>query len=105
MTTLTGFSIKEEVAAGADEVIALRRYFHQHPEPSLKEYETIKRIKEELDKLDIPYKAVGETGAIGTIEGQKGPGNRAGEHYRGSALPCADPSAGTRFRGKISKNR
>lgn len=74
MTTLTGFSIKEEVAAGADEVIALRRYFHQHPEPSLKEYETIKRIKEELTKLDIPYEAVGETGAIGTIEGQKGPG-------------------------------
>lgn len=74
LTTLTDLSIKEEVAAGAEEVIALRRYFHQHPEPSLKEYETIKRIKEELTKLDIPYEAVGETGAIGTIQGQKGPG-------------------------------
>lgn len=74
MTTLTNISIKEEVAAGAEEVIALRRHFHQHPEPSLKEYETIKRIKEELDKLGIPYESVGETGAIGTIEGKKGPG-------------------------------
>lgn len=72
--TLTEFSIEEEIKAGAEEVIALRRYFHQHPEPSLKEYETIKRIKEELDKLDIPYESVGETGAIGTIEGKKGPG-------------------------------
>lgn len=74
MTTLTKTSIKEEVQQGADAVIALRRYFHQHPEPSLKEYETIKRIKEELSKLDIPYVSVGETGALGTITGGKGPG-------------------------------
>ncbi|WP_161879749.1 amidohydrolase [Alkalibacterium sp. MB6] len=67
-------SIKEEVQAGAEEVIALRRHFHQYPEPSLKEYETIKRIKEELTKLDIPFEAVGETGAIGVIQGKKGPG-------------------------------
>lgn len=74
MTTLTGIDIKEEVAAGAEEVVALRRYFHKHPEPSLKEFETIKRIKEELTKLEIPYESVGETGAIGTIKGQRGPG-------------------------------
>ncbi|MBM6615978.1 amidohydrolase [Desemzia sp. RIT804] len=73
-TTLTQTTIKEEVLQGADEVIALRRFFHQHPEPSLKEFETIKRIKKELDKLGIPYEAVGETGAIGTITGGKGPG-------------------------------
>lgn len=74
MTTKTDWSIKDEVANGAEEVIQLRRYFHQHPEPSLKEFETIKRIKEELTALDIPYEAVGETGAIGTIEGKQGPG-------------------------------
>lgn len=73
-TTLTQTTIKEEILQGADEVIALRRFFHQHPEPSLKEFETIKRIKEELDKLGIPHESVGETGAIGTITGGKGPG-------------------------------
>ncbi|MFL2133238.1 amidohydrolase [Desemzia sp. FAM 24101] len=73
-TTLTQTTIKEEVLHGADEVIALRRFFHQHPEPSLKEFETIKRIKQELDKLGIPHESVGETGAIGTITGGKGPG-------------------------------
>lgn len=73
-TILTQTTIKEEVLQGADEVIALRRFFHQHPEPSLKEFETIKRIKQELDKLGIPHESVGETGAIGTITGGKGPG-------------------------------
>ncbi|WP_086349170.1 amidohydrolase [Candidatus Enterococcus clewellii] len=64
-------SIREDVLAGKEEVIALRRHFHQYPEASLKEYETIKKIKEELTKLAIPYVAVGETGVLGTIEGNK----------------------------------
>ncbi|AEB29004.1 putative amidohydrolase YhaA [Carnobacterium sp. 17-4] len=73
-TLLTQSTVHEEVQQGAQEVIALRRYLHQHPEPSLKEYETIKFIKNQLDQLEIPYESVGETGAIGTIIGQKGPG-------------------------------
>ncbi|EXJ22728.1 N-acyl-L-amino acid amidohydrolase [Alkalibacterium sp. AK22] len=67
-------SITEKIRACSRDIIELRRYFHQHPEPSLKEFETIRRIKEELDTLDIPYESVGETGVIGTIEGQAGPG-------------------------------
>ncbi len=73
-TTLIDASIKAQVKDGAEEVIALRRYFHQYPEASLKEYETVKRIKKELEKLDIPYENVGETGVIGTIRGKEGPG-------------------------------
>lgn len=72
--TVTEKSIKDQVKEGSEEVIALRRYFHQYPEASLKEYETIKRIKQELEKLEIPFKTVGETGAIGEINGQRGPG-------------------------------
>lgn len=71
---LTRSTVHEEVQQGAQEVIALRRYLHQHPEPSLKEYETIKYIKNELTKLNIPYEAVGETGAIGTITSHRGAG-------------------------------
>ena len=29
-------------------IIEMRRWFHQHPEVSMKEYETSKKIKEEL---------------------------------------------------------
>lgn len=63
-----------ELKNGAAEVIALRRYFHQHPEASLKEFETIKRIKAELTKIGIPYESVGETGVLGTIQGGLGEG-------------------------------
>jgi len=67
-------NIKTEVLKIKDEIIALRRYFHQHPEPSLKEFQTAKKIQEELDKLEIPFEVVGETGTIATIIGKKGSG-------------------------------
>ena len=57
-------SVKALAAKYKDEMIALRRWFHQHPELSLKEYNTSKRIKEELDKLDIPYETIGETALV-----------------------------------------
>ena len=51
-------------------IIELRRWFHAHPESSFKEFETSKKIKEELDKLQIPYETVGETGVVGIIKGK-----------------------------------
>ncbi|MBS4770682.1 amidohydrolase [Carnobacteriaceae bacterium zg-ZUI240] len=74
MRRMTMGSIKEYVKTIEQDVIALRRHFHQHPEPSLKEYETAKKIESELDKLNIPHVRVGETGVLATIKGQKGDG-------------------------------
>lgn len=74
MTTITKQSIQEEIQQNADAVIELRRHFHQYPEASLKEFETIKKIKEELNKLEIPFEEVGETGVLATIESTKGTG-------------------------------
>ncbi|MCB5955389.1 amidohydrolase [Enterococcus sp. CWB-B31] len=74
MSTAVKQNIRDEVLAGKEEVISLRRYFHQYPEASLKEFQTIKKIKEELTKLGISYVEVGETGVLGTIEGKKGAG-------------------------------
>lgn len=51
-------------------IISLRRDFHANPELGLEEIRTSKRIKEELDKLQIPHSDVGGTGVIGTIEGE-----------------------------------
>ena len=55
-----------------DYMLDLRRHFHSHPELSFKEYETSKRIKEELDKMGIPYKSENNnTSILATIEGYK----------------------------------
>ena len=49
----------------------LRRHFHAHPEVSLQEYETCKKIEGELDSMGIPHKRIGETGVYGWIDGKK----------------------------------
>lgn len=54
-----------------DYVIDLRREFHMYPERSGEEFRTSKRVKEELDKLGIPYTTAGGTGVIGIIKGEK----------------------------------
>jgi len=51
-------------------VIDLRREFHMYPETGFNEIRTSKRIKEELDKIGIPYVCVAKTGVIGTIKGK-----------------------------------
>lgn len=64
-------NIKDYVLKEKDYIYSLRRYFHKYPEESLKEYNTAKKIEEELDKLNIPHKRVGETGVVGIIKGKK----------------------------------
>lgn len=64
-------NIKDYVIKERDYIYSLRRYFHKYPEESLKEYKTAKKIEEELDKLNIPHKRVGETGVLGIIKGKK----------------------------------
>lgn len=63
----------QEVASKYEKYqVEMRRYFHQYPEVSEKEYETSKAIKAELDKMGIPWVPCGlETGVLGTIKGSK----------------------------------
>jgi len=50
-------------------MIETRRYLHQHPEVSYKEFETTKFIKRELEGLGIPYESPLETGCVGIFKG------------------------------------
>lgn len=59
--------IKKETQQIGKQIISLRKYFHKHPELGLHEYETSKKIKEELDKIGVKYIEVSETGVIATI--------------------------------------
>ncbi|GAB5409949.1 MAG: amidohydrolase [Balneolaceae bacterium] len=63
--------ILELTATYIDEMVAIRRYLHQHPEVSYKEYETTRYIKSKLDALGITYESPLETGCVGIIEGGK----------------------------------
>ena len=54
-----------------DRLVALRRWFHQHPELSFAEAETAQRIIAELDELGIGYDYAGVGHAvIATIDGE-----------------------------------
>ncbi len=65
----------EEIIKDLPYIIELRRHFHTFPEISGKEYLTARRIEEELDKLGIEHKRVGESGVCATIQGELG-GNK-----------------------------
>lgn len=61
--------INELVEKYKDYVIDLRREFHKNPEASFQEFDTSRRIKEELDKMNIEYISCASTGVIATIRG------------------------------------
>ena len=59
--------IKKETKLLSTYLVKLRKHFHRHPELGLQEFETSKRIKEELDKIGVPYIETAITGVIATI--------------------------------------
>lgn len=66
--------LKSYVTDEKEYLIEMRRYFHAHPEVSLKEFGTCKRIEEELDLFGIPHRRVGETGVYAWLDGGLGEG-------------------------------
>ncbi len=60
-------NINEEVRLLKSYVIGLRKHFHKYPELSLEEFETSKKIKEELTNMNIPYTEAAVTGIVATI--------------------------------------
>lgn len=50
-------------------IIGLRRYFHENPELSGKEFNTLSRIQQELDAMGIEWAYVPDGGIIATIHG------------------------------------
>jgi len=66
-------SIKELAKEYKAYAIKIRREFHMHPEPSMKEIRTSDRIMEELNAMGIECRKAAGTGVVGIING-KGPG-------------------------------
>ena len=59
--------IYEEAEKDHSYVVALRRYFHAHPELPKKEFQTANKIEEELHKIGLETKRVGDTGVYAEI--------------------------------------
>lgn len=66
--------LRSYITEEKDYLVKMRRYFHAHPEVSLKEYGTCRKIEEELDGFGIPHRRVGETGVYAWLDGGRGPG-------------------------------
>ena len=77
----------------------IRRYLHQYPELSNKEFETSKLIQEELAGMGIPCKVIAGTGVVGLIEGSK-PGKTVMLRADMDALAIEEKS-GCEFSSKI----
>ncbi len=60
----------EENSSIKEYLIKMRRHFHANPELSERETETSKRIKEELEKMDIQYVLAGKSSIIASINGE-----------------------------------
>lgn len=83
-----------------DDVIALRRGIHAHPELAFEEHETAKRVQEFLSRLRIDYRSgVGGTGVVALLEGAQ-PGPTVAIRADMDALPMSEPE-GLPFASKV----
>lgn len=64
---MSQYPIPEEIY---QRMVALRRDLHQHPELSWQEERTSARLKEHLDRLQIPYRILATHGIIADIPGE-----------------------------------
>ena len=67
-------TIQEKASELQDYLVKTRRYLHENPESSLKEFETAAFIQKELASFGVPFEKVGETGTLAVIQGGKGDG-------------------------------
>jgi amidohydrolase len=65
------FDIKEEISLLNDELIALRRDFHMHPELGYEEHRTSKIVYDYLSELDMEVTMMTKTGVVGLLKGSK----------------------------------
>ena len=84
-------NIRDEVNLIKDQIINWRRYFHENPELSFKEFNTAKKINSELKSMGLkPKTKVGKTGV--TVDLKFGEGPVIGFRADMDALPIQETS-------------
>ncbi len=83
-------AIDEKSESIESDVITWRRYLHEHPELSNREYETAKYIAAHLEKLGLQVETgVAHTGVVAVLQG-KGAGPVVALRADMDALPAAE---------------
>jgi len=74
-----------------DELTAIRRDLHQHPEIGFEEVRTSGIVAAKLEAWGIEvHRGLGKTGVVGVIEGRRGPGRAIGLRADMDALPMEE---------------
>ena len=68
-------AVKALAADYAQDIVAIRRHLHAHPELSFQEFETAAYVKEQLQHLGLQPAAMANTGLVALIEGRN-PGKK-----------------------------
>lgn len=85
--------IIDRIAAFGDELTAIRRDIHAHPEIGFEEVRTSGIVAEKLASWGIEvHRGLGKTGVIGLIKGKLGPGRTIGLRADMDALPMEEQS-------------
>ena len=71
-------------------VIENRRHLHTHPELSFHEYETAAFVKNRLNEMNIPWRAMAGTGIVALIKGEKSSGKVIALRADMDALPIKE---------------
>ncbi|MEI8110914.1 MAG: amidohydrolase [Chitinophagia bacterium] len=72
-----------------NQLIEMRRYFHQNPELSNREFKTAEKIEAYLKEFGIPTRRLAKTGVVGILKGGK-PGAVVGLRADIDALPVTE---------------
>lgn len=80
-----------QIQSFTDELVAIRRDLHAHPEIGFEEVRTSSIVAEKLAAWGIEvHRGIGKTGVIGILHGTGGPGRRIGLRADMDALPIQE---------------
>jgi amidohydrolase len=81
----------DRIKTFADDLVAIRRDFHAHPELGFEEVRTSGIVAAELARYGIAvHRGIGGTGVVGVLEGRTGSGRRIGLRADMDALPIEE---------------
>ncbi|KQP80510.1 amidohydrolase [Methylobacterium sp. Leaf113] len=81
----------DRIKTFADDLVAIRRDFHAHPELGFEEVRTSGIVAAELARYGVTvHRGIGGTGVVGVLEGRTGSGRRVGLRADMDALPIEE---------------